>query len=120
MTMKPLPKGEVITDAVTKHIDRRFFNSLDLAGAGTVELTIDRVEKHKELVYLNGNKDQNALLIYFKEFDRPLKLCKTNITLIIQALGSAKAADWTGKKIKLAVQTVKAFGKTTPAVRVVG
>ena len=79
---------------------------------------MDRVEKHAKLVYNNGNEDLNALLLYFKETPKPLKLCKTNIGLIAMAIGSAKVADWAGKKITLEVQKIQSFGKTRPAVRV--
>ena len=65
--MTDIPKGKEITDAITKHMDRRFLSSLDLMGQGKVELTIDRVEKHDSLRYRNGNTDSNAILIYFKE-----------------------------------------------------
>lgn len=117
--LKPIPKGELIEDAITKHMDRRFLSSLDLIGCGAIELTIDRVEKHARLEYGTGNTDENVMLIYFKENPaKPLKLCKTNIALIIMSLGSTKVSDWAGKKIRLEVQKVQAFGKTRPAVRV--
>lgn len=115
---KPIPKGEVITDVITKHIDKNYLSSLDLMGSGPVTLTIDRVEKHKLLTYNNGNTDENAILIYFKETPKPLKLCKTNISLIVMSVGSAKVSDWIGKKITLEVQKIQSFGKTRPAVRV--
>lgn len=116
--MKEIPKGELITDAITKHLDRNYLSSLDLAGHGKVEMTIDRIEKHPKLVYNNGNTEENAILCYFKETPKPLKLCKTNIAMIIQSVGTNIAKEWTGKKIKLEVQTVKAFGKITLGVRV--
>jgi hypothetical protein len=116
--IKPIPKGEVITDVITKHIDKNYLSSLDLMGSGPIGLTIDRVEKHALLTYNNGNTDENAILIYFKETPKPLKLCKTNISLIVMSVGSAKVADWIGKKITLEVQKIQSFGKTRPAVRV--
>lgn len=119
MTLKPIPKGQIIEDAITKHMDRRFLSSLDLIGCGVVELTIDRVEKHDRLEYGTGTVDENAILVYFKENPaKPLKLCKTNIASIIMVVGSSKVSDWHGKKIKLEVQKVMAFGKSKPAVRV--
>jgi hypothetical protein len=114
----PLPKGEEITGAITKHMDRRFLSSLDLVGLGAVEVTIDRVEKHAKLDYLNGNTDENAILAYFKGSDKPLKLCTTNINAIITNMGTPKAAEWHGRKITLKVEKVKAFGKMQDAVRV--
>jgi len=118
MNTKPIPKGEVIEDAITKHMDRRFLSSLDLIGHGEVILTLDRIEKHKELVYGNGNTDADAILAYFKETPKPLKLCKTNIAAIIMQIGSSKVKDWHGQKITLEVQKIQAFGKARPAVRV--
>ena len=115
---KPLPAGEVITGSITKHMDRRFISSVDLVGLGDVELTIDRVEKHATLTYLNGNTDENAILIFFKGTEKPLKLCTTNIKDIILTLGTSKVDDWHGRKIKLCVKKVKSFGKLQDAVRI--
>ena len=116
--MTAIPKGQEITDQITKHMDRNYLSSLDLIGQGVVELTIERVEKHALLKYKNGNTDKDAILMFFKGTDKPLKLCSTNIKSIIMVLKTAKVADWKGKKIKLEVQTVKAFGGMKPAVRI--
>ena len=116
--LKPIPKGEVLTDNITKHMVKRFLSSVDLIGAGQVTLTIDRVEKLAELKYGTGETDKNALLLYFRETPKPLKLCKTNIKAIIYALKTTKSGDWTGKKITLEVKIVQSFGKPTPAVRI--
>ena len=118
--MKDIPKGVEITDAITKHMDRRFLSSLDLAGQGQVALTIERVEKHAKLDYLNGNSEENAIVLYFAETPRPLTLCKTNIAAIIDAVGSNKVADWHGKRVLLEARKVQAFGKQVLAVRVIG
>jgi len=116
---KGIPKGVEITDSITKHIDKNYLSSLDLMGQGVVELTIDRCEKHETLTYNTGESDKNAILMYFRETPKPLKLCKTNIKSIATIFKSSKVADWLGKKIKLTVKTVAAFGKQKPAVRVV-
>ena len=117
--MKAIPKGKEITGAITKHMDRRFLSSLDLIGMGVVELTVDRVEKVDKLEYLNGNSNDNVILLYFVETDKPLALCATNVKAIIRVMQTSKASDWKGKKIKLQAEKVKAFGKTVDAVRVV-
>ena len=117
---KGIPKGEVIVDSITKHMDRRFLSSLDLMGAGDVSLTIDRVEHLTSIEYANGNTDTNVIMIYFKESQKPLSLNVTNIKAIVAIAGTNKAGEWTGKKVKLAVKKVKAFGKMQDAVRVVG
>jgi hypothetical protein len=117
---KPIPAGEVITGSITKHMDRRFISSVDLVGLGEVELTIDRVEKHAKLDYLNGNSDENAILVFFVGTDKPLKLCTTNIKDIILVLGTSNVSDWHGRKVKFCVKKVKSFGKMQDAVRVAG
>lgn len=118
--LEPIPKGTVITDNITKHIDKRFLSSIDLLGAGTVELTIDRVEKLAKLTYGTGESNEDVLLLYFKETGKPLQLCKTNVKAIAIALNTAKSGDWTGRKIKMEIKNVKSFGKMVLAIRVVG
>ena len=118
MSLQPIPKGETITGAITKEMDRRFLSSIDLMGQGKVKLTIDHLEKHSELAFGNGNKEKNAILCYFRETKKPLMLCTTNIKAIISILGTTKVEDWEGKPITLEVQMIRAFGKNTPAVRV--
>ena len=120
MALGQIPKGDVITDSITKHMDRRFLSSIDLVGAGEVELTIDRVEHLAEIKYANGNKDANVNLLYFKETDKPLTLNVTNIKAIVSFTGTNKAGEWSGKKVKLAAKKVQAFGKMQDAVRIVG
>jgi len=115
---KPIPKGKVLKDNILKELDRRFLSSLDLAGQGTVTLTIDHVEKVDELVYDNGNSEQNAIVCYFQETDRPLVLNATNRASIIMKAKSNKGADWEGLAIGLYAQPIKAFGKEQLCVRI--
>jgi hypothetical protein len=118
MTTKPIPEGENITGSITKHMDRRFLSSVDLAGQGTVWLTVDHLSKHKELVYQNGQKDADVILMHFKELDRPLKLNATNIKAIILRTGTSKVDDWAGVKIPLKAEPGTYFGQPGFAVRV--
>ena len=117
--MTAIPKGQEITDQITKHMDRRFFSSIDLVGQGVVTLTIKRVEKLAVLKYENGRTDKNVILAYFNEISRPLKLCVTNIRRIVDIVGTTKVSDWTGKKIPFHAEIVKVKGVERPAVRVV-
>ena len=115
---KPIPKGVEITDSITKHMDRRFLSSVDLAGQGTVHLTVDRVEQHELLRYENGQTDENAILLHFKEIDRPLKLNATLIKSIIVLTKSNSPSDWKGKQIPFKAQEGVYFGERGLAVRV--
>ena len=114
-----IPRGELVEDGITKHMDRRFLSSIDLAGQGVVTFTIDRIEKHALLKYQNGQSEKNALLVYFKETKRPLKLNATNIKSIITVTETNKAKEWSGKKIKLHAEPGMYFGKKGLAVRVI-
>jgi len=119
MGLAPIPKGTVITDSIVKHIDKRFLSSIDLIGSGDVKLTIDRVEHLDKIKYANGQEETNVNLLYFKETEKPLSLNKTNITAIVTILNTNKVQDWAGKKVKLTVQKVEAFGKIADAVRII-
>lgn len=118
MAKMEIPKGEVITGVITKHLDRRFLSSLDFTGCGTVEMTIDRVEKVGTLEYATGKTDTNALLIYFAETPKPLKLNVTNIRSIISVAGSNKVKDWKGLKVGICTEEGMFFGKMQHAVRI--
>lgn len=115
---KRIPKGEEITGAITKHMDRRFLSSMDFMGAGDVTLTISRVEKHAELRYLNGNKEKNAILLYFQETPKPLTLNTTNIRSIVDITGTTNVGKWAGFKVTLYVIEGEFFGKPGHAVRI--
>jgi len=117
---KPIPAGEEIRGAITKHMDRRFLSSLDFMGLGDVALTIDRCEKLAELRYLNGNTEKNAILLYFAETDKPLVLNTTNIRSIVDITGTTKVSAWSGVKITLFTIEGTFFGKPGHAVRIKG
>lgn len=117
--LPPIPKGTPVEGNILKEMDRRFLSSLDLLGRGVVTLTIDRVEKVAKLVFGNGNKEENALLLYFKETPKPLLIKTTNVKAIVSLLGTNIVSKWCGEKVRLTVQNINAFGKTRPAVRII-
>lgn len=115
----PIPEGKVIEDAITKHMDRRFLSSVDLAGQGVVDLEIARIEKLPELRYDNGKVEKNAILCYFtKPSDRPLVLKPVHIKAIISRLQTNNVKEWVGKKIPFHAESGNYFGKQQLAVRV--
>lgn len=124
---KPIPKGTPITGDMLQNLDNRFLNclllqaALDKKGSDTLEVTIDRVEHHDVLTYQNGQKDQNANLIYFVGSDKPLKLNATNMKRIANQHGGYDADGWHGKKINLCIEQDRRpdlGGKMGPCVRV--
>lgn len=116
----PIPEGEVIEDAITKHMDRRFLSSIDLAGQGVVDLEITRIEKLPELRYDNGKVEKNAILCYFTApADRPLVLRPVHIKEIIKRLKTNNVKAWIGEKIPFHAIEGNFFGTQQLAVRVV-
>ena len=124
---KPIPQGKQITGDMLEGMDNRFLNSLllktalDKVGSDTLEVTIDRVEHHDVLQYQNGQKAENAKLLYFVGSERPLKLNTTNIKRIASQHGGYDADGWHGKKIRLCIEQTRRpdlGGKQGPCVRV--
>ena len=115
---KPIETGVPIDAAITKYMDRRFLSSIDLAGQGVVEMTIDRVEYHKLIRYENGNTEKKAKLLYFRETPKPLSLKTCHINALVAQFKSNKVSDWRGKKVKLHAIEGQFFGRKQLAVRV--
>jgi len=122
---KPIPQGKPVDGDVTAALDSRFLNSivlqgaLDKRGSTVLDVVIDRIEHHDVLKYENGQKAEDAYLLYFKGSDKPLKLAKTNIKRLILMLGTI-GAGWHNQKVQLCIENsfrpdLKAAG---PCVRV--
>lgn len=118
--IEEIPGGKDIDGAITKHMDRRFLSSIDLAGQGDFIVTIESCKVYELLTYKNGNSEKKAKVMYFKGISRPLVLNVTNITSIIRLLKSNNVKDWIGKKITLYVEEGRYFGKEGFAVRIKG
>ena len=118
MTVKPIPKGTVIKDAITKHLDRRFLSSIDLVGQGVIWLTVDHVEQHDVLEYLNKQKEKNAIVMHFKELNRPLVCKPVHLKPMIYHFKTNVVEEWEGQKIPLFAEPGVYFGKQQYAVRV--
>lgn len=113
----PIPKGVEITDKITKHLDRRFINSIDLIGEGDVTVRIDRVEKLESIKFENGNREKNPILLYFTKSPKPLVLRKIHASQISSALGTTNVSQWKGRKVTMYAEPGKWFGKEQHAVR---
>lgn len=122
---KPIPKGTLVEGDMVATLDMRFLNALVLQGAlestgkEFLPVTMDRIEQHDVLKYENGRTDQNAVLLYFKGSDRPLKLNATNLRTIAGMHGTI-GKNWQGKKICLGLKTEYRpdLGAKGPCVRV--
>lgn len=78
-------------------------------------VTIDFVEQ-EEVVSTDGKME--VCIVAHLAGEKPLILNKTNCKAISRLLGTPYIEEWSGHRITLAVQRVKAFGEETDAVRV--
>lgn len=108
------------------HLDRAvrdsytgdYLSSLDLIAAGKdfADLTIERVAAPGTVRDAAG-KTIDEPVIYFGETPRGLVANTTNLRAIALQHGSA-ASKWSGKRIRIGVRLVDAFGQQVPALRV--
>lgn len=100
---------------------KEFFN-YDYLGSHSLEegeekiLTITR--HNQEEVTGDGGKKEKCLVVYFKEEEKGMVMNATNSKTISGLYGSPYVQDWVGKRIQIYAKTVKAFGKTVPALRI--
>jgi hypothetical protein len=97
-----------------------FLYAEDLLSDGkfkSVEVEISEVHEPGTIKKADGGfVDKPALS--FKGATKKLVLCKTNVALIKFAVGDALPEKWVGKRIKLVVRLVDAFGSKVTAIRV--
>lgn len=82
-------------------------------------VTIRDLNTSEEIFNPNTNEKEDKFVVKFKEKEKPLILNTTNKKAIAKATGSDFIEDWVGKRIRLHVVDVPAFGEMTPAVRVI-
>lgn len=94
----------------------------DYLGAYSIEdnkdlvLTIGTV-KVEQVTGSDGKKDE-CVVCYWKEPMKPMILNSTNMKMIQKLLKSAYIEDWSGHKIQIGIEKVKAFGDVVEALRV--
>lgn len=97
-----------------------YLGSWDLADAnGNFKnriLTIKEVKK--EMVHDGKGGKEDCVTVYFIEA-KPMIMNSTNLKTIHKSLGTPYIEDWSGKKIEVTVEKVKAFGEVHDALRVI-
>jgi hypothetical protein len=97
-----------------------YLGSWDLADAnGNFKnriLTIKEVKK--EMVHDGKGGKEDCVTVHFTEA-KPMIMNSTNLKTIYKSLNSPYIEDWSGKKIEITVEKVKAFGEIHDALRVV-
>lgn len=93
-----------------------FLGSYALEDGKDIILTIDYVRQEK--VTGSDGKSEELPVCHWKEQQKPMILNSTNLKMIAKVLGSPYIEDWSGKKIQLGSERVKAFGDVVDALRV--
>lgn len=93
-----------------------FLGSYALEDGKDIILTIDYVRQEK--VTGSDGKSEELPVCHWKEQQKPMILNSTNLKMIAKVLGSPYIEDWSGKKIQIGSERVKAFGDVVDALRV--
>lgn len=94
----------------------------DYLGAYSIEdgrdliLTIRKVTQ--EAVMGADGKKEDCIICYFQENVKPMILNVTNCKTITKLTGTPYIESWSGHKIQIGVEKVKAFGDVVEALRV--
>lgn len=94
----------------------------DYLGAYSLEdrqdiiLTIGRVQS--ETVTGPEGKKEECLVCHWQEREKPMILNSTNAKMIEKLLGTPYIEQWTGHRIQIGVEKVKAFGDIVDALRI--
>ena len=100
-----------------KLMNCNYLGSFSLDEGKDIVLTIDYVRSEK--VVGTDGKSEECIVAHFKERDTlPMILNATNSKMIAKIVGSPYIEDWSGKKIQIGVEKVKAFGDVVEALRV--
>ena len=81
-----------------------------------VILTISYVREEK-VTGSDGKKD-DCVVCHFSERVKPMILNLTNMKTITKLFGTPYIEDWSGRRIQIGIEKVKAFGDVVDALRV--
>jgi hypothetical protein len=100
-----------------KQFNYDYLGSYSLDGKKEVVVTIDKLAQD-QVTGQQGRKE-DCFVVYYKEFDKPMILNRTNAKAIEKVSGSGLIQDWKGVKVTLFVEKgVKAFGDVVDALRI--
>ncbi|MGN1130431.1 MAG: hypothetical protein ACI4Q8_03685 [Ruminococcus sp.] len=79
-------------------------------------LTIKYVNE-ETVIGTDGKKD-NCVVCHFVENVKPMIFNSTNMKMITKLYQTPYIEDWTGKKIQVGIEKIKAFGEVVEALRI--
>ena len=100
--------------------DPKFLGEWSLPYGRDVVLTLKTVHKDEAFNVQKQAKESVVVVDFYETYDwvKPLIANSTNLKAIQACTGSKFIEDWDGKKIKIGISPVKAFGTVTDALRV--
>lgn len=93
-----------------------YLGSYSLEDGQDIILTIADVKQ--EIVTGPEGKQEQCLVCYWKESAKPMILNVTNSKMIEKLLKTPYIEEWSGHRIQIGSQKVKAFGETVDALRI--
>jgi len=83
------------------------------------DLVLTIKDAKQEMISNPKGEDEEKLVLYFKEDQKPLIMNVTNSKQIEKIYGTPYIEEWIGKKIQLYIDdNIKAFGETVTGVRI--
>lgn len=98
-----------------QHMDKPWLGEWDLPENDDLIVEIDYVDKE---AVKSDQGTESKMTIHLKDGLKPMICNITNGDAIAAALGTPLVEQWAGRKIQLYRESVRAFGKTTMAIRV--
>lgn len=108
---------------MAEHVHWKVLTNPDYLGAYAFDRGEEKVgtirDVRTEMVPGADGKKELCTIVYFGEKDlKPLILNKTNAKTITKLYDTGFVDEWVGKKIKMVVRNIKAFGEMMEAVRI--
>ena len=104
-----------ITGNYKSYLDKNWLGEWDLPQDDDLIVEIDYVDQED---VQNDRGTEKKMTIHLKGGYKPMICNATNGASIAAALGTPMVEKWAGKRIQLYRDSVRAFGKTTMAIRV--
>ena len=99
-----------------KLMNPEFLGAYSLEDGKDIVLTIDYIKV--ETVTGTDGKKEDLPVCHWKEPEKSMILNATNMKMIAKVLNSNFVEDWSGKKVQIGTEKVRAFGDVVDALRI--
>lgn len=99
-----------------KLMNTEYLGAYSLEDGKDIVLTIDYIKV--ETVTGTDGKKEDLPVCHWKEPEKSMILNATNMKMIAKVLNSNFVEDWSGKKVQIGTEKVRAFGDVVDALRI--